>query len=381
MTTSLGARLLIVDDEAALMQALCNILRQQGYATTGCSGADEALALLKEERFDLLLTDLMMPVTDGLSLVASALAIDPHLVAVMMTGEGTIATAVEAMQVGVLDYVLKPFKLGAMLPVLERALAIGQLRRENAVLQLRVQERTLELETANRELEAYAATVSHDLRAPLRGIEGLTQLLAQRMSALPTQESRPLLDMIGASVQRAQRLIDDLLRLSRTGRLPLQYARVDVSALAVEVANELQGESPSPAIAIVVDAALPAVVADPALLRQALVNLLGNAFKFSRRAHLPQVEVGGRDGVDGYAYFVRDNGVGFDMASADRLFMPFERLQGAQDYEGSGVGLSIVQRIVQRHGGRIRAESEPGRGACFYFTLGVPTSTGAAPAP
>jgi signal transduction histidine kinase len=372
MSETSKVRLLIVDDETALMQALCNILQQQGYETTGCTSAEQAMLQLQAARFDLLLTDLMMPDTDGLALARAALARDPTLVVVMMTGEGSIVTAVEAMQSGVLDYVLKPFKLGTMLPVLERALAVGRLRRENAALQERLLDRTAELEIANRELEAYASTVSHDLRAPLHGIDGLTRLLAQRLQGFPTQETTKLLDLIGASVQRAQRLIDDLLRLSRIGRQPLLRRAVDVSLLAQEVAAALQAESPAPGTEIVVAPGLPRALADPALLRQVFVNLIGNALKFTRRRATARIEVGGYGASGESVYFVGDDGPGFDMALAGKLFMPFERLQGAESYEGSGVGLSIVQRIVQRHGGRIWVRAGLGQGAHFFFTLAEP---------
>lgn len=365
-----AARLLIVDDESALMEALCNILAQQGYATSGCTHAEEALARLRTERFDLLLTDLMMPGTDGLALARAALVADPQMVVVMMTGQGSVATAVQAMQSGVLDYVLKPFKLGAMMPVLERALSIGRLRRDNLALQQRLLERTQELEVANLELEAYAATVSHDLRAPLHGIEGLGQVLAQRLAAHLTPETQHLFALLDSRVLRAQRLVDDLLRLSRVARQGLARSEVEVTRMVYEVAVELRTGLTAPGVCVVVQDDMPRASADPALLRQVFVNLLSNAFKFTHRVAQARVEVGAcvENGVPGY--FVRDNGPGFDMALAARLFKPFERLHGAESYEGSGVGLSIVKRIVQRHGGQIRVEASPGQGATFYFTLG-----------
>lgn len=370
MNDRAAVRLLVVDDEAALMQALCNTLQQQGYRSTGCCSAAEALERLKRERFDLLLTDLMMPVTDGLALARAALVHDPAMVVVMMTGQGSIPTAVQAMQSGVLDYVLKPFKLGTMLPVLQRALAMGALRRENAALQESLATHARALEDANRELEAFAAAASHDLRAPLRSMDGLTQLLARKLDASLTTDTRYLLELLGNCSRRGQRLVEDLLRLSQVSRQPLARSVVDVDSLVREVVAELVADSPQrAAIDVAIEGPLPTVEADAALLRQVFVNLLGNALKFSQRSATARVTVCSelRDGQQ--VFSVADSGPGFDMAEAARLFSPFERLTGAQDFEGSGIGLSIVKRIVDRHGGRIHADAAPGHGARFHFTL------------
>jgi signal transduction histidine kinase len=254
------------------------------------------------------------------------------------------------MRSGVLDYVLKPFKLNTMLPVLQRALSVRTLRLENAALQEQILARTHELETANRELEAYAATVSHDLRAPLRGIDGMTQLLAQQLAPVLTPGAQHLIDLIGLRAQRAQRLIEDLLRLSKIGRRPLVCAEVDVGLLAREVVDELMQGAAADGPRVVIAADMPVANADLQLLRQVLANLIGNSLKFARDTPGAVVEVG-------------------DMRQSGKLFMPFERLKGAEPFEGSGVGLSIVQRIVQRHGGHIWVEAGVGKGACFFFTL------------
>jgi signal transduction histidine kinase len=365
------ARLLIVDDEAAQRHALCETLQAQGFDALGCGDAEAALAALRRQPVDLLLTDLMMPGTDGIALLRAARQIDPMLVAIIMTGEGTIATAVEAMRSGAFDYILKPFKLSAILPVLSRALAVRQLRIQNAALEQRLREHAAELEAANRELDAFTRSASHDLRAPLNAVLGFSSLLVQDFSSQLGAQQRNWLVEIQRAARQMSQLIDDLMRLSRLGRQALNLQSVDVTTLAQEVGTELaaQQEPARPNLQLRIDA-LPPALADAALLRQVLVNLMSNAFKFTRRVERASIHVGHEARAAGQpAYFVRDNGEGFDMAQADKLFQAFNRMHRSDLFEGTGVGLSIVQRIVQRHGGRVWADAAPGQGATFFFTL------------
>jgi signal transduction histidine kinase len=368
MTEVRKVRLLVVDDEVAQMQALRDTLGDHGYETTGCTSGEAALAALRAEPFDLLLADLMMPGMDGIALLRAALEVDPLLVAIIMTGAGTIASAVEAMQSGALDYILKPFKLSAILPVLSRGLTIRRLRMQNAALERSVRERSAELEAANVELDAFTRSASHDLRSPLNAVIGFSDLLAATYGRQWPAEAVHWLSRIQQSGRRMNQLIDDLLRLSQLGRQALNVELVDVGALVRSVVDELANAQPERRVTVVIEP-LPLVRADASLLRQVFVNLLSNADKFTRRTIEPRVEVGcARQGKE-LVFSIRDNGSGFDMAHAHRLFRAFERLHGATDFEGTGVGLSIVQRIVQRHGGRIWAEGEPGHGAAFHFTL------------
>lgn len=368
MGTSSLPTLLVVDDEQAQLAALCDILPQHGYATVGVSSGSQALSRLRQGPVDVLLTDLKMPEMDGIVLLREAQAIDPHLVGVMMTGAGTITTAVEAMQAGALDFILKPFSLSAILPVLERAVEVRHLRLENARLAQRVNERTAELEAANRELDAFSQSVSHDLRTPLRVVTGFASLLSQDHRDSLSADGQRLLDGVIAAAHRGDRLIQDLLRFSRLNRQPLAIVDVDVATLVREVVHELSGRETDRALEITVGD-LPAAVADAGLLRQVFFNLLSNAMKFTARRTPARIEVGSEAHDSGVTYFVRDNGAGFNMRYAERLFGVFQRLHAQDEFPGIGVGLSLVQRIVHRHGGRIWAEADVDRGATFYFTL------------
>jgi signal transduction histidine kinase len=362
-------RVLVVDDEAALMLSLCDTLRDQGYEPTGFLNGKDALRALHQGRYDVMLADLAMPGMDGISLLRDALAIDDLLVGIIMTGEGTIGTAVEAMRSGAYDYILKPFRLSTVLPVLQRGLAMRTLRLRNAELERRLRERADELEIANSELDAFTRSASHDLRSPLAAIVGLCSLLEHDFGSRLPQRAADWLAQIETQGRRAATLLDDLMRLSRMGRQALELQPIDPAAVARDVMRELLEEEPDRRIEFKIDA-MPEATADPNLLRQVYVNLLSNAVKFTRGRDPARIEVGATTDAAGVVYHVRDDGAGFDMARAGKLFEAFHRLHRDDEFEGSGVGLSIVQRIVHRHGGRIWAEGAPGRGACFRFTLG-----------
>lgn len=368
MSIASSPSILIVDDETPQMEALCNTLCDEGYFTRGFVSAKDALLALRKQRFDLLLTDMMMPEMDGITLLRAALEMDPNLVGVMMTGHGTIDTAVQAMKTGALDYILKPFDLTVVLPVLTRALAMRRLRLENAELTRQVRDHAAELEVANKELEAFSYSVSHDLRAPLRTIGGFSHMLLEENEAQLSERGKYLLDRICGSVTQMGGLIEGLLDLSRSGRQPLCRQPVNLAALVQQVLDELSKEREGRQVKVIV-AELPDCVGDPSLLKQVFANLLANAFKFTRGTGEAIIEVGWREQGGNKVYFVRDNGAGFDMRYANKLFGAFQRLHGREQFEGTGIGLSIVQRIVHRHAGRIWVEAEVGKGAIFYFSL------------
>jgi len=237
-----------------------------------------------------------------------------------------------------------------------------------AELEQLVKDRTEQLEQANRALEAFSYSVSHDLRAPLRSIDGFSQALLEDLEGKIEPSSAGYLQRVRAAAKRMSELIDDLLELSRTARVEPQRESVDVSALALDVARQLERREPTRQVALEVQPGLR-VDADPRLLRVVLENLLGNAWKFTGKTAAARVQVGQERAKGKLAIYVRDNGAGFDMQFASKLFAPFQRLHEAGEFPGTGVGLATVQRIVHRHGGQIWAEAIVDAGATFHFTL------------
>lgn len=225
----------------------------------------------------------------------------------------------------------------------------------------------IEIKAANKELEAFAYSVSHDLRAPLRSMNGFSQILLDEFSAALPAEARHHVDMIIDSAREMGQMVDDLLRFSRLGKQELNRQEVETQALVAQVANNLRAHEPQRDLEFHLGK-LPPCHADAGLLKQVFVNLMGNAAKYTRQKHPAKIEVGWTE-EHGGAFFVKDNGVGFDMSHAHNLFGVFQRLHRAEDFEGTGVGLAIVQRIVVRHGGRIWAQAEVDKGATFFFTL------------
>jgi signal transduction histidine kinase len=242
------------------------------------------------------------------------------------------------------------------------------IRSMNEELERRVRERTADLEVANRELEAFSYSVSHDLRAPLRALDGYSRLIEEEDASALSLEGRAHLERIRANAQKMERLIDDLLALARVSRQELQRVPVDLSVLAEDIRTVIAEHAPERKVDWRIEPGLTAH-ADPVLAKALLENLLRNAWKFSAERDDAHIELGARQEGGETVFCVRDNGAGFDPAYADKLFKPFQRLHEAKRFEGTGIGLTIVERIVHRHGGRIWAESQPGQGAAFHFTL------------
>jgi len=252
--------------------------------------------------------------------------------------------------------------------VTEQKVAHLEIQQLNEVLEQRVVERTAELAEANRELEAFSYSISHDLRAPLRAMDGYSRLALDDYAANLPDEARRYLEIVHSSALTMSRMIDDLLRLSRLGRQALNLQSVQPGDLVRKVLESFAAEIKERQVQVSVQD-MPTCQADAGLLQQVYANLINNALKFTRPCPQPRIEVGCIQRNSTPVYYVRDNGVGFDSQYTEKLFSVFQRLHSQKDYEGDGIGLALVQRIIRRHGGMIWAEAETHQGATFYFTL------------
>ena len=238
----------------------------------------------------------------------------------------------------------------------------------NRTLERRVTERTQQLEAANNELEAFSYSVSHDLRSPLRAIDGFSHMLIEDYADKLDNEGKRLLEVVRNNTKRMSQLIDDILKFSRTGRLEFTSSKIDMEKMAHTVVEELQPSIAGSKLQVEIEH-IPSSTGDPAMMDQVFANLLSNAIKFSHTREAPKIHVGATVKGDETIYFVRDNGVGFDMQFADKMFVVFQRLHSMEEFEGTGIGLAIVKRIVTRHGGRVWAEGKVNEGATLYFAL------------
>jgi signal transduction histidine kinase len=375
--------ILLVDDKTENLLALETILQAPDYHLVRALSGQEALLALLAQDFAVIVLDVQMPEMSGIELaqIIRSRKKTQHIPILFLTAHGD-ESAVAGYEAGGVDFLTKPLqpavlrskvavfadlyrKSNALLEEIEeRRVAEERIRQLNEELSQQVEQ----LAAANAELESFSYTVSHDLRAPLRQVSGFVTLLKEAVQGEAAEEVDEYIGLIEDAVTRMGRLIDDLLSFSRVGRIELNHSLVDVAPLVAQVQQTL-----APAVAdreidwVVGD--LPQVQGDLAMLRQVLVNLLDNAVKFTRPLRRAEIEINARREEKEVVFFVRDNGVGFDPRHADKLFGVFQRLHTRTQFEGTGIGLASVRRIVQRHGGRTWAESVPGKGTTIYFSL------------
>ena len=352
-------RILLADDSNDMREYLLRLLRPH-WDVEAVGDGQAALESALRNPPDLILSDVMMPRMDGIALLQalrteSKTSTIPVILLSARTGEEAV---LEGLDYGADDYLAKPFAAPELIARVRTHLTMAAARNNlNA-----------ELAHINQELEAFSHSAAHDLRAPLRSIDGFASILLMQQGNTFDAEARGHLEHVLQAAQTMRQMIDDLLMLAQVGRTELRHDAVDLSDLAQKAVGELQRNEPERQIQIRLAPGLT-TQGDPGLLRVALDNLIGNAWKYSSKRHESRIEFGATKANDEVAYYVRDNGVGFDMKYADKLFAAFQRLHSEAEFPGTGIGLATVHRIVSRHGGRVWADAAEGKGATFYFTL------------
>jgi len=357
-----SSRVLCVDDDLDLLEAIQRQFFQRFQIDIAQGGVAGLEAVRTKGPYAVIISDLKMPGMDGIAFLARARKIAPDSVRIMLTGHADLDVAMEAVNEGsIFRFVTKPCPYDTMALIIEQGM--DQHRLVTAEKQLNE-----ELKAYAKELEAFSHTVSHDLREPLWQVDNFVRMLNEECSESLTDEGKHYLDRISSATNHMEQLITDLLALSQAAGSTMRRQEVNLSSLALEIAEGLSSSQPDHPVELVVADGVVAI-GDADLLWVALENMLGNAWKFTRNIEGARVEFGLAGSPGQPEYFVRDNGAGFDQSEADKLFTPFQRLHELSEFEGTGIGLATVRRIIHRHGGRVRAEGEVGKGATFYFTL------------
>lgn len=381
------AHILIVDDEFANLKLLDKLLASQGYENRALiQDPREVLDRYREARPDLILLDINMPLLDGYQVMAQLKGLNDPLLPpiIILTAQQGRDTLLKALAAGARDVISKPFDTLEVLHRIRSQLLAHLLLHERSaqaeVLKRLVAERTNELHELNlsleerirqrtAELESFSYSVSHDLRGPLRIVTSYSHIVLEDFGSEIPEGARRMIERVERAGVTMGEIINALLELGRVGQRELLRRETDLSGLASEVWSEVVLTTPERVVEFAAQDGIVAVC-DAVLVRQVLQNLLGNAFKFTRDAGAPRVEFGATTAEGETVYFVRDNGAGFNLSYADKLFKPFQRLHSDREFEGTGIGLATVRSIVEHHGGRIWAEATLGKGATFYFTLG-----------
>ncbi len=361
---------LIVDDTPANLGVMVQHLEDQGFRVLVAQDGAEGLRRASDFRPDLILLDVTMPGQDGFAVCRQLQgdAATRHIPVIFMTALADQRDKLEGFAAGGVDYVTKPLHIDEVAARVRTHLELNALRQQLAAQNRLLIERTEELAASNRELEAFSYSVSHDLRTPLRAIDGFSRMLSNKCTDRLDDEGKRLIQVVRDNAAKMAELIDGILEFARSGRAALRLSHVDVEQMVQSVWADLESDRAGREVHLRIGP-LPPVRADPNLLRQVWTNLLSNAIKFTRPRATARIEVGGSAEGASVAYFVKDNGTGFDPTYQHKLFGVFERLHGVREFEGSGIGLAIVARIVGRHGGRVWAQGALDQGATFRFTL------------